>query len=173
MTTLRTLKLATLVACLIGLPFGVFWLGTEFARGKSYVKDCQSACRMGQMRIALLIYHDKHGAFPPTQYQPVTGGPVHSWRVLLAPFFTGEPSKYDFSQEWNSPTNLHALGTNSSRYLRFSGDGDISHYLAIGPNDEWPSKHQPLRSLLVTEGKDQFLIFEDFNSEIHWMEPKY
>lgn len=98
-----------------------------------------------------------HGAFPPTKCQPVAGGPVHSWRVLLFPILTGKDSKYDFSQEWNSPTNLQALGPTAPHRFRLTGDGDTSHYLAIGPNDEWPlDKWNPLRSLLTIRGKDRF-----------------
>jgi hypothetical protein len=134
--------------------------------------------KFAQLELALHLYHEEHGAFPPTKYQPVAGGPMHSWRVLLVPHttsrFAERHSKYDYSQEWNSPNNLQALGRMPPyfSYFRLDGDGETTHYLAIGEGDEWPAK-KPLRSRLVTKGKDRFLIVEDPDSQIHWMEPKY
>ena len=52
------------------------------------------------------------------------------------------------------------------------GYGDIANYLAIGNDDQWPVK-KPLKSRLITKDNDRFLLFEDPDSEIHWMEPKY
>jgi hypothetical protein len=130
------------------------------------------------MEVALLTYHQEHGAFPPTKYQREAGGPVHSWRVLVLPYtssdFMERYSKYDFSQEWISTNNLQALGRKAPRFFRLDGDGDndTTDYLAIGDDDDWPAR-KALRSLLVKKGKDRFLLVEYPDSEVHWMEPKY
>ncbi len=66
-----------------------------------------------------------------------------------------------------------ALFGSSSRYFfLMTGDGNTTHYLVIGEGDEWPSS-KPLRSRLVTKGKDRFLLVEYPDSNVHWMEPKY
>ena len=57
-------------------------------------------------------------------------------------------------------------------YFSMGADSDITNYLAIGDGDEWPSE-KPLRSRLVTKGKDRFLVVENPDSDVHWMEPKY
>ena len=173
MKTLRVFRIALQMVCLPIVAFGIGWLIPDAVnRGK----DVRSRGRFSQMEVALLEYHKKHGAFPPTKYQPVAGGPVHSWRVLILPYtspgFIERYPKYDLSQEWNSPANLSALGRMAPSFFRMDGDGDSAHYIAIGDGDEWPSK-KPLRSRLVTKGEDRFLLVEYPDSEIHWMEPKY
>jgi hypothetical protein len=140
-------------------------------------KELRSWATLSQLKFMLLIYHQEHGAFPPTKYQPEPGGPIHSWRVLLLPHMWPAAiehfCEYDFSQEWNSTNNLLAIRrTPYFGYFRMGDDADITNYLAIGDGDEWPSR-KPLRSLLITKGEDRFLLVEYPDSEIHWMEPKY
>lgn len=176
MTKLRRFKIALLSVCLIGFPIVAFWLGWRFLDAANRVKNHTSLAKFNQIEAALLIYHQEHGAFPSTRYQPESGGPIHSWRVLLYPGIPERHTKYDFAQEWNSTNNLRALARVPPYFSYFrmhtQGDNDITHYLAIGENDEWPGK-RPLKSRLITKGKDRFLVVEYPESTIHWMEPKY
>lgn len=57
-------------------------------------------------------------------------------------------------------------------YFSMDCDDDFAHYITIGDGEEWPSR-KPLRSRLITKGKDRFLLVEYPDSKIHWMEPKY
>lgn len=180
MKTSHPLKKVLLWVCLIGLPIGAFWLGGRVVD----IKETKWRGKFAQIELALLIYHDEHAAFPPRKYQPEPGGPIHSWRVLLVPYTSGDKrySAYDFTQEWNSTNNVQALSgweapnrrTMPSGIFRMAhgGDGDIAHYLAIGEDDDWPSRN-PLKSFWVKKGKDRFLLVEDPDSKIHWMEPTY
>lgn len=176
MKALRELRSVLLLICLVGFPIGAFWLGRLFLDAANRGKDLRSQGRFAQMEVALLEYHKEHGAFPPTRYQPVAGGPVHSWRVLVlphtSPTFIKRYPKYDFSQEWNNTNNLQALGGMAPGFFRTDGDGETAQLLAIGDGDEWPTK-EALRARLITGGKDRFLLVEYRGSKIHWMEPKY
>lgn len=175
MTTLRPLKSVFLLAGLVGVSALAFWLGASYCDARRFSNDMRSGSRFGKIEGLLQMYHDKHGAFPPTKYQPVAGGPIHSWRVLLL-VALGERRDYDFSLAWNSPTNLQGLGRISpfQNYFVQSefDDGENTHFLSIGDDDEWPAR-KPLRSRLITKGKDRFLLVEYPDSKIHWMEPKY
>lgn len=172
-SSLRPLRITLLFLCFLGLSIVAFWVGVR----RSELTNFRSQNKFAQIRAMLLLYHEQHGAFPPTKYQPVANGPVHSWRVLLVPHtdlnFENRYSRYDFSQAWNSASNLQALGDMPYFYY-FSMDkgNDITNYLAIGDGDEWPSQ-TPLKSCLVTSGKDRFLLVEYPDSDIHWMEPRY
>jgi len=175
--TLWPLRITLLLVCLFGFPIVGFWMGGRFFELRNISKDFRSEGRFAQIRCALFAYHDQHGAFPPTKYRPKPNGPIHSWRVLLVPFtdvdFKNRYSKYDFSQEWNSPNNLQAVGDMPYFfYFSMDADNDITNYLAISDGDDWPSE-KSLKSRLVTKGKDRFLVVEYPDSEIHWMEPKY
>jgi hypothetical protein len=174
MRTLRTLKTTLLLVCLVAFCLVVFLIRELYLDAANRAKDVRSQGMFRFIEAALLAYHQEHGHFPPPRYQPVPGGPIHSWRVLLVPSIAGRQSKYDFSQEWNSPNNLQALGNAPPGYgyFRMHGQSDIAHYLAVGDNDDWPSR-RPLRSLLITKGKDRFMLVEYPDSEVHWMEPKY
>jgi hypothetical protein len=173
----RLLLIALLAACLIGFLVAGFWAGKRYSELRTVVTECRSESRFAQIEAMLLNYHDQHGAFPPIKYQPKTNGPIHSWRVLLMPYadvdFKERLAKYDFSQEWNSPENLKALANmRYFNYLSGNADNEITDYLAIGDGDEWPS-HKPLKSYLVTKGKDRFLLVEYPDSDVRWMEPRY
>lgn len=169
--------IALLAACLIGFAVVGFWAGKRYSELRSVVTECSSQSRFAQIEAMLLNYHDQHGTFPPTKYQPNANGPIHSWRVLLVPYtdvdFKERFARYDYSQEWNSPENLKAL-SNMPYFYYFSMDADneTADYLAIGDGDVWPSD-KPLKSYLVTKGKDHFLVVEHPNSDVHWMEPRY
>jgi hypothetical protein len=173
------LKTALLWICLVGFPIAGFWAGQKHTEGTHHAKDLWSENRLGQLALALEFYHQEHGEFPPTKFQPKPDGPIHSWRVLLLPRVSNgrdANSNYDFTQEWSSSNNLHALNTvrrrNSIYRMIREPDGDIAHYLTIGEDDEWPTKW-PLKSRLVKKGKDRFLLFENPDSDVHWMEPRY
>jgi hypothetical protein len=166
-------KISLFLLYLLGVPILTSWIAVR----RSESRDARLENKFAQIRDMLLLYHEQHGAFPPTKYQPKANGPIHSWRVLLLPHtdvdYKQRFSKYDFSQAWNSASNLQAVGDMPLfYYFSVRDDNDITNYLAIGDGDEWPSQ-KPLKSRLVTSGKDRFLLVEYPDSEIHWMEPKY
>jgi len=176
---IRALKIALFLVSLIGASIFALWMEGRFLEARNAGKDCQSQGRFDQIKAMLLAYYEKNGTFPPTKYQLIPDGPEHSWRVLLLPYtdeyYQKQYEQYDFSQEWDSPNNLKAVG-GMPCFDYFSSmdaeDKDITIYLAIGDNDIWPS-HKPLKSYLITKGKDRFLVVEYPDSKIHWMEPKY
>ena len=179
MTSLRPWRNILFAFSLIGLSLVVFWAGHRFCELRN-TREFFSQGRFGQMRWLLLSYHQEHGAFPPTKYQPEADGPIHSWRVLLLPYidsnYSESYSQYDFSQEWNSPKNLQAVGGMDNYFSSFRWEDNAAHdfanYLSIGDEEDWPSD-KPLKAYLLIKGKDRFLIVEYPDSAIHWMEPKY
>lgn len=137
-----------------------------------------SDSRFAQIGMALAAYHSDYGCYPPTRYSARDGGPLHSWRILVSPYidFCAEQvvHEYDFSADWNSPSNLAVVQSLRSETNLFSVDDSSipAQYLAIGEEDEWPT-HRPLRAVLFTTGGDRFLVVEYYESSIEWAEPKY
>jgi hypothetical protein len=154
-----------------GLAIISFSIGSIFSGGNRLGDRLRSEGRIQQLGFGLRIYHDQHGEFPPTKFQPVTNGPVHSWRVLLAPM-TGGNSDYDFDQEWNSSHNLGSMGSDWSVWFRMERGADEAECLAVSDDDDWPSE-LPLGAFMVRIGEDRFLLVYDPDSKIHWMEPKH
>jgi hypothetical protein len=154
-----------------------FGIGARYRDVKYEVKGCHSDDKFAELRCMLLLYHQQHGAFPPTKYKANPNGPVHSWRVLLVPHtdleFKERFAHYDFSKPWDSIENARALQDMPLfDYFSVGRDSRIANYIAIGEGDEWPTK-EPLRSNLVREGNDRFLPVEWPGSNVNWMEPRY
>jgi hypothetical protein len=181
MRLLRVSRIAGSVVLVCGVPVLTFWMGATFVELRNISKESLCEEKFADLACVLRIYHDEHGASPPTKYRATPNGPIHSWRVLLLPYmdmYTKELySKYNFSENWDSPKNMavaRSLPLWTQYFCKGVGmDGkDIANYLAIGEGDEWPSE-KPLKACLITKGKDHFLLVEYPESTILWTEPKY
>jgi hypothetical protein len=170
-------KKKVLSGLVIGLCMVLLWVRSAYNEASRKANQNRDLQWFAQLEYLLKIYHGNHGAFPPTKYQVKPGGPVHSWRVLLAKHtnskFISRYDDYDFSQEWNSSNNL-AVWADAPRVFRTRGAGlgNSAHYLALGKDEVWPTRW-PLKARLVTIGNDRILIIEDPESKIHWLEPNY
>ncbi len=177
----RAIAIGTMIVFVLIISALAFWVGGGFIEAKNVSKVFLSQSRFAQLQWFLMLYHQEHGAFPPTKYQAAADGPVHSWRVLLLPHISASCkelySEYDFSETWNSPKNL-AVARSLRRFAhgfnmdRSMADNEIANYLAIGDGDQWPSEN-PLKARLITKGNDRFLLVEYPDSKIRWMEPEY
>ena len=135
-----------------------------------------------QIERLLLLYHEEHGAFPPTKYQADPDGPLHSWRVLLVPHtgksFKERFSNYDFHQAWDSKTNVHALSP-MPEFTFFGLNDDYASYIDFLAVDgtNWPVERaqlkRPLLTYLVTKGEDRFLLVNYPDYYVHWRSPRY
>ena len=73
---------------------------------------CQN--NLKQIGLALQNYLSSEGSFPPAYVVDSAGRPVHSWRVLLLPYFDGREADvvrnkllyeaYRFDEPWDGPT---------------------------------------------------------------------
>ena len=132
-----------------------------------------------QIGLAIQNYHAEHGTFPPISVRDAEGKPLHSWRVLLLPYFGLEDiyRRYDFSEPWNGPKNTALANDVSER---------VAHLFRC-PNDECKQKQWATFLALITKGSDGSecmvvtdgserglspVILELHSSTVHWMEPR-
>ncbi len=137
-------------------------------------RDIRSMSRFEQIRIALLCYHADHGSFPATKYISKEGK-VHSWRAMLLPYISGIDRfpEYDLSKNWDDVENLKVISGGDLFTSQDSNSKEhMANYLCIGSDDVWPW-NRPMRSYCVVKDDDRFLLVEDLNSTIHWMEPRF
>ncbi len=61
-----------------------------------------------QICDAICSYRDEYGYYPPSQVRDSAGNPLHSWRLLVLPYLEANSifGRYNFSQAWNSESNL-------------------------------------------------------------------
>jgi type II secretory pathway pseudopilin PulG len=101
-TLVEVFVIIGLIGILVGLMLPAV---TSAPRGGRRVQ-CQSNLR--QIAIALHLYHEDYGSFPPAYTVDASGRPMHSWRVLILPYLeeAGLYKQYNLEEPWNSPNNL-------------------------------------------------------------------
>jgi hypothetical protein len=145
----------------------------------------QCCNNLHRIALALLRYDTTCGSLPPAYVADKSGKPMHSWRVLLLPFFE-DPSlkslyeQYDFSEPWNGPHNAKLLSARPSVYACPANEGILmpensqtSYVVPVGPHTAW-RKGKP-RSLsdpdLFKHAATTVLVTETAG-KIEWTEPK-
>jgi hypothetical protein len=145
-----------------------------------------------QIAAGLRSYQKQYGFLPPPCTYDETGRPMHSWRVLLLPFFEeGEYrdlyKHYELSQPWDSPHNRKLLESRPSLYacpaehLLPPGPGGLAAspaatcYLAVtGAQAAW--QRDTTTSLNDRDLKEKaahtVLVLEAAHSNIGWLEPR-
>ena len=137
---------------------------------------------MKQIGLALQAYHNEYGRFPPPYTVDEEGNRLHSWRMLILPYFgrrdifqgvrLDEPwdSEHNrqFASEWLSfyecPT-----GDFYEEYHEFPG---ASYVMITGPGTVGEGT-EGARLGNITDAHDStVLVAEVALSPVHWMEPR-
>jgi hypothetical protein len=132
-----------------------------------------------QLALAMHLYHQDHGSFPPAYVADGNGRPLHSWRVLLLPYLE-EKKRYD-AYRWDEPWN----GPNNSKLAdcpwifqcptdKGAQNSPMTSYVVVsGPGTPFPGDKSTSFSDFAGDGTSKsILIVEVVNSGIHWMEPR-
>lgn len=138
----------------------------------------RSANNLKQIALALHNYHDTLNTFPPAYIPDATGKPMHSWRMLIAPYMESRPlfDVYSFSEPWNGPNNSK-IGQQPNLHFhspldRFAPNQMTSYVAVVGPDTCWPGG-QGTRLAQITDGtSNTLMVVEISHSDIHWMEPR-
>jgi hypothetical protein len=71
--------------------------------------------RLSSVALALWNYRNKQGHYPPAVVRGKRGKPMHSWRVLVLPYLSGDSRcealyrRYNFNEPWDGPNNRKLL----------------------------------------------------------------
>lgn len=159
-------------ACLLGLvavaPFGVHEDGPRWM--------CNN--NMKQLMLALHIYHDVHGHFPPAYTVDSAGRPLHSWRVLILPYIEEDKlyQQFRLDEPWNSPHNL-PLAQQMPRVFRCpkakrEPTARASYVALVGPQSIWPEDKSTSFGDIHDELAHTIALMEWPESDILWTEPR-
>ena len=133
-----------------------------------------------QIGLALQIYHDAHGSFPPAVINDEHGVPMHSWRAILLPYFEGDEvrklaEQYRFDEPWNGPNNRQLVDKMPKVYHcrgDDENDNQTSYLAVVGSETMW-RESEPMRIREMTDGTPNTIaVVECSDSGINWLEPR-
>ena len=137
-----------------------------------------SSNKLRQLGLALHNYHDTLNTFPPAYIPDANGKPMHSWRMLIAPYMesTSRYRVYSFSEPWNGPNNSK-IGQETNFYFhspldRTTPEGMTSYVAIVGPGTSWPGGKGTKLSQITDGLSNTIMVVEISHSDIHWMEPR-
>ncbi len=126
------------------------------------------------------MYHDAYKSFPPAFIADENGIPMHSWRVLLLPFFEEEVYnqlyvEYRFDEPWNGPHN-RLLAEKMPPLYRCPSDegaaGETSYVAIVGGETVWPGTHRVGIPEIHDGTSRTIIVAEMAGSGINMAEPR-
>jgi type II secretory pathway pseudopilin PulG len=163
--------------CVIGMLVALLLPAVQSAREAA--RRMSSMNNLKQISLAMLSYHDVHGAFPPAVVRDANGQPLYSGRVLLLPFMEQKPlyDQWDLTQSWDSPRNLPLAQMTIPAFLDPSGGaptpGRTDYLFVVGTGtafDESTGRHTMAS---MRDGTTNTLFMIDVrNSGVQWAEPR-
>jgi prepilin-type processing-associated H-X9-DG protein len=162
--------------CIIGVLAAVLFPAVGAAREAAQRTHCMNNLR--QIGLALVMYEQEHGTFPPAYVADENGEPKHSWRVLILPYLEqmGTYNRYNFDEPWNSPENMRLASTDMSIFRCQSDDeanpGETNYVLVTGPGTVFPGS-ESMKMVSIRDGtSNTIMVVEVHGTGIHWMEPR-
>ena len=141
-------------------------------------KDTRCGNNLKQIGLALHVYHDEWGCFPPAYVVDEGGSHRHSWRVLILPYIEQEQlyEQYRFDEPWNSTHNLQVARTMPSVF-RCPQDSraaptDTSYVMLVGPG-AFAEGATSCRFADLTDGSSNTIaVIEMSGCGILWTHPR-
>jgi hypothetical protein len=130
-----------------------------------------------QITMALHMYHDTYGSFPPAYTTDGEGRRMHSWRLLIMPFAesTGMVPYYpfDMNQPWDSPHNLKVAQNYQPDFYDCphhtpTKHSHTSYFAVVGPGTAWQDD-RAMRLEEIADGTEfTLLLIEDPTRDVLW-----
>jgi hypothetical protein len=166
------------IACVMAAGFLCLFLAAADSRPAARRSACSN--NLKQIALALQIYHDVHGSFPPAYIANENGRPMHSWRVLILPYIEEQAlyDKYRFDEPWDGPNNRMLEGYMPGVFRcpsekRTNAPSLMTSYVAVvGPETVWPEDKTSRFGDFQDGASQTILVVESHNAGIHWMEPR-
>jgi len=143
----------------------------------------QSASKIKQLALAMLLHEDTRGYLPPAggfryyaNSKSQKSNYPHSWRVALLPFIDHEAlfEQYKFDEPWDSEANKKIL---AQMPAVFRADNDApdstntSYFVVTGPNTLF-SDAEGTRIKSVVDGTAKTLMIVEAKRPVPWTKPE-
>jgi hypothetical protein len=162
------------------------WLAVAIRHARHDAEKSECKGKLSQISLALSNYHADYGCYPPAYVADENGRPMHSWRVLLLPYWDAGDfyRRYRFDEPWDGPNN-RKLGAEANTPCtlyhcpsdwRETGGADnsrMTNYVVVrSPETAWNGTRSASRIDITDDPASTPLVVEVANSGIHWMEPR-
>ncbi len=141
-------------------------------------------CKRNLLLVGGLLqaYHDEHGHFPPAFTTDQSGRRLHSWRVLLLPYFEEGSEEYrtysmiDLSKSWDHPANAAARDRCPFIYRCPGNDlapGSTTYKALVGDATIFPADGSTTSLDDIVDGSTQTVAIVETapTQSVHWMDP--
>jgi type II secretory pathway pseudopilin PulG len=157
-----------------------FSVGSWITELRQSARSAACQGQLSQLGLALQNYREDKGSYPPLVMRNKDGKPMHSWRVLLLPYFeyTDAFQQYDLSEPWDSPKNMrwaHTVGASARRLFASPNDpGENNGWASLLAIDYGSPDSADGRVALDRQCPNsmRIVLAEVHNSGIYWMEPR-
>ena len=130
-----------------------------------------------QIALALHIYEQVHGSFPPAFTVDADGKRLHSWRTLILPYLEYQAlyDSIDLDAAWDDPVNQTAYEASVPVFQCAAAQipANCTNYLgAVGEDAFWHPTRARTLSEIKAESKYSIMIAEvPAALAVHWMCP--
>jgi prepilin-type processing-associated H-X9-DG protein len=162
--------LATIVVVLLGL----------LSEGHEVPRRAQCANNLKQIALAMQVYHDQHGTYPPAASYDANGKPLLSWRVLLLPYLEQQSlyEQFHFDEPWDSPHNK-PLAARTPPVFEFRcpseprlSQGLTTYKVIVDPRSMFTGDPAGVPFSSVSDGSSTTLLVVEAASPVPWTKPE-
>ena len=136
----------------------------------------QSMNNLKQLALAMFMYNDAHGHFPPAVIMGADGKTPHSWRIELLPYIEQKNlyDQYKMDEPWDSPANKKVLAA-IPVILRSPSDESAatnsSYFVLTGPKTMFSGK-DGMKIPDITGGTSNTIMLVEATRDIPWTKPE-
>jgi hypothetical protein len=169
-----------LLFALLGILMLVALLLPCISAAREAARKCCCNCNLKQLALALHVYNEANGCFPPAYIADRNGRPMHSWRVLILPYIESSPlyQQYNFNEPWDGPNNKKLLAARPT-WLACPSDHDAyrssatctSYVAVVGANAAWTGG-KPKKVADLGPTSNTIMLAEVTGASIAWTEPR-
>lgn len=152
------------------------------SRARRPAYELQSVNNTKQIALAMLLYQNEHGSFPPAYLLDEEGSPHVSWRVFVLPYLEQQKLYEDYRREhrWDAPENRRVTATPPMTYLspleptRHSKEKrTLTNYIVVTGNATMFPGSEGVAPQEISDGTgNTIMVLEILNSDIPWKEPR-
>ncbi len=174
----RRIATAGVVLGVLGCLFTIALIMPATRSAREAARRSQCINNLKQLGLAMQIYYDTNGTFPPAAITDKNGRPLLSWRVALLPYIeaSDRDTKFHLDEPWDSPHNLSLLNDMPIVYAcpsdRDPKPGMTGYQTVIGPNTAFTPDFKPLTFNDFTDGLSNTILLAESLHKVPWTKPE-